>query len=305
MNFGERFKSHAKTLAEAAKQFQSFDDMAAQDEYIHSDSLNVKNKTNTPASSVTPTRRTTELLDSLISPISMPAPQESAHVEPHLRSSGGTRANSYDSSSAGRNDQQERHEEEESDHDPVLDTIQPKPSLKKKSSDIMPPPSEERKNTNRFMDDLNDRLAKPNVDVEQGLAQTATADTSANAIENDNRWGWRIGAATSQMKELMGRSHSSTDYVPFRSPLSRTTNSISEPSLKDEDYNVVESSAILGADDQAELDRIRLATQSDPVTLLLNIVKQHPQFAFILFTLVLGSAMYFYSRHQGAEDDVN
>jgi hypothetical protein len=57
---------------------------------------------------------------------------------------------------------------------------------------------------------------------------------------------------------------------------------------------------VLQAKDQAE---IRLGAQGDPITLMLNVVKQHPQFAFIAFTLVLGSAVYFYSRHR-TEDDV-
>jgi hypothetical protein len=60
---------------------------------------------------------------------------------------------------------------------------------------------------------------------------------------------------------------------------------------------------VLQAEEQAELDRLRDGAQGDPLTLMLNIVKQHPQFAFIAFTLSLGSAVYFYSRHR-TQDDV-
>ena len=74
---------------------------------------------------------------------------------------------------------------------------------------------------------------------------------------------------------------------------------------KEEEFNVVQSSLVLQAEEQAELDRMKLSTQSDPVTMLLNIFKQHPQFSFIAFTLVLASAVYFYSRHRGTEDDVS
>jgi len=292
MNFGERFKSHAKTLAEAAKQFQSFDDMAAQDDYIHSDSLNVK-ATTTTAVSESPTQRTSELLDSLISPISMNPHQD--HAEPHQRSSNA----SFDHAS----DHASHYDEEEGgSHDPILDTIRYKTPLKKKSSDVMP---EERKAASRFMDDLNDRLSKPNVDVEQGLPKTTTAASESPTnliIETNNRWGWMKGAATSKMKDFMGKSE---ETIPFRSPLSRTTSSVVSETPKEEEFHVVQSSAILGEEDQAELDRIRLGAQGDTLTFILNIVKQHPQFAFIAFTLVLASAMYFYSRHEGAEDDVN
>lgn len=112
--------------------------------------------------------------------------------------------------------------------------------------------------------------------------------------------------AASKMTELMGQARRTSETVPFRSPLSRATSSVQpETTTKEEEFHVVESSAILGEEDQAELDRIRLGAQGDSLTFVLNIIKQHPQFAFIGFTLVLGSAMYFYSRHQGAEDDVN
>lgn len=295
MNFGERFKSHAKTLAEAATQFQNFDEMAEQDDYIHHDDLNVKSTTVT---SDTPTRRTSELLDSLISPISINPSQETA--EPHRRPS-------LTSSERSDQQQQESHYDDEGDsHDPILDNMRSKSSLKKKSSDLMsPPPEQERKTAaNRFMDDLNDRLSKP-LDIEQGLSQqTAAAASSTNSsVDTNNRWGWMKGVATSRMNDLMGRSSANDGEVPFRSPLSRTTSSV-VPQKKGE-FNVLQSSAILGEEDQAELDRIRLGAQGDSLTFILNMVKQHPQFAFIAFTLVLGSAMYFYSRQKGAEDDVN
>ena len=103
------------------------------------------------------------------------------------------------------------------------------------------------------------------------------------------------------MKDLMVES---SKVVPFRSPLSRTTSSV-KPQRKEEEILVVQSSAILGEEEQAELDRIRTGAQGDSLTMILNVVKQHPQFTFIAFTLVLGSAMYFYSRYRGAEDDVN
>ena len=302
MNFGDRFKSHAKTLAEAAKQFQSFDEMAEQDDYIHSDGLNVSNtnitmnNNDSTPSRGPPTRTTSELLDSLISPITL---QQQTVDEPHRRPS----SNDSNSSHA-----EHRHESSDSldyrEEDPMLDTLNSKRTLKKKSSDLMPT-SNERKAANRFMDDLEELMAKPN--VEQGQSQTTTNESSSITNNSDN-WGWVKGAATSKMNELMGRpSFDREETLPFRSPLSRTASSVraTESTTPEEEFHIVQSSAILGEEDQAELDRIRLGAQGDSLTFVLNIVKQHPQFAFIGFTLVLGSAMYFYSRYRGAEDDVN
>lgn len=304
MNFGERFKSHAKTLAEAAKQFQSFDEMAEQDDYIHSDSLNVSTTTSVSES---PARKTSELLDSLISPISTLQSDSNPHRRPPNGSIG----------SSSQNDSSDPLQQETDDsHDPILETLGTQHSLKRKSSDLVstsaPPsePEEQRKSANRFLDDLNERLAKPNVDVEHGLPQTSNEDSKSTSTssDTDSRLGWMKGVlATTKLKDFMGKSENSTTASSFRSPLSRTTSNVapSKTTSKEEEYNIVQSSALLGEEDQAELDRIRLGTQGDSLTFLLNVIKQNPQFAFLAFTLVLATFMYFYSRHQGAEDDVN
>lgn len=305
MNFADRFKSHAKTLAEAAKQFQSFDEMAEQDDYIHSDGLNVSSNTkstnnndSTPSRNP-PARSTSELLDSLISPITL---QQQIIDEPHRRPSGNDFINSSHA---------EHHESSDSldfqEKDPILDTLNSKHAFEKKSNDLSPT-SVERKTVNRFMDELEERLAKP--DVEQGQSRTLStkANETSSIANNNDTWGWIKGAAASKMNELMRRpSPDRKDTLPFRSPLSRTLTSVHDTasSTPEEEFHIVESSAILAEEDQAELDRIRLGAQGDSLTFVLNIVKQHPQFSFIGFTLVLGSAMYFYSRYRGAEDDVN
>lgn len=315
MNFGERFKSHAKTLAEAAKQFQSFDEMAAQDEYIHSEDLNVNATTTTDSS--TPARRTSELLDSLISPIAVNTLQDE---QPHRRPS--TSVNDLsDPVTSHQEGHYDKDEANDSSHDPILHSIRTQHSLKKKSSDLTTPPQQPTAgegttaSSNRFMKELNDRLATP-LDVEQGLPNTTTtsdkeSSSSNGSVDNtnNNRWGWMKGAAASKVKNLI-KTTSATDSssVPFRSPLSRQGSVVPETTTRpkeEEEYNVVQSSAILGEEDQAELDRIRLGAQGDSLTLVLNLVKRNPQFSFIAFTLFLASAMYFYSKHRGAQDDVN
>lgn len=303
MSFASLFKTHAVALTEAAKQFQSFDNMAAEDEYIHSDSLNVKKQSTTDNATrrtsdvldsliileqKTPSRRTSDILDSLIT--------LDHSKEPHRLPSDNVRLNttSYDFSGL--------YEEDDNRGDPINEKGRSKKEdhpLKEKNSDLVSSSQESgsaRKSASRFMDDLDHRLSKPSIDVESGLPEPVESSTAVD----DSRWGWIKVAAKSRVNELVGRV-ADEERVPFRSPLSRTATP-PEPT-RDEGFNVVQSSSVLQAEDQAELDRIRLGVQGDPLTLVLNVVKQHPQFAFIAFTLVLGSAVYFYSRHR-TEDDV-
>jgi len=72
---------------------------------------------------------------------------------------------------------------------------------------------------------------------------------------------------------------------------------------------VAVSSSVLGADEQAELERMRMAMTAphpsmDPLTMVLTNIKQNPHFAFIGFTLVLCYVVYFYSRHKEEIDEV-
>lgn len=303
MSFASLFKTHAVALTEAAKQFHSFDDMAAEDEYIHSDSLNVKKKSTTD----TATRRTSDVLDSLII-LKQETPLRCANEildslismdeskEPHRRPSDSERLNktSYDFSGLYQEDSNggdsiiEKGRSKKEDHQP-----------KEKNSDIGSSSQESgstTKSTSRFMDDLEHRLSKPNIDMESGLPEPVEPSKAVD----DSRWGWIKDAAKSRMNELIGRK-ADEERVSFRSPLSRTV--IRPEPTREEEFNVVQSSSVFRAEDQAELDRIRLGAQGDHLTYALNVLKQHPQFAFIAFTLVLGSAVYFYSRHR-TEDDV-
>jgi hypothetical protein len=285
---------------------------------IHSEDLNVK-ATTTTDSSTSPARRTSELLDSLISPIAVNTLQDE---QPHRRPSTSVNDLSDPAVTSHQEGHYDKDEANDSSHDPILHSIRTHHSLKKKSSDLTTPPQQPTAgegttaSSNRFMKELNDRLATP-LDVEQGLSNTTTTSdkesaSSSNASvddNNNNRWGWMKGAAASKVKNLIGTT-SATDSssVSFRSPLSRQGSVVPETTTtpkEEEEYNVVESSAILGEEDQAELDRIRLGAQGDSLTLVLNLVKRNPQFSFIAFTLFLASAMYFYSKHRGAQDDVN
>jgi hypothetical protein len=306
--FAEQFKTRALALTEAAKKFQNFDDMAAEDEYVHSDSLNVKKRSTTDTSRKArtsdvlnsivinkqpPSRRTSDILDSLITLDESKEPrQRTSSDSDSERLNTTTRSN--DSSVNGREDNGNnlaRSKKEDS-------------RLEKKTSDLVSSSQESgsaRKSANRFMDDLESRLSKPIIDVESGLPEPVDASKS----DNDNRWGWIKNAAKIRVNEYMGQTAADEERVPFRSPLSRTASKVLEPTKKDEEFEVgvVESSSVLQAEEQAELDRLRDGAQGDPLTLMLNIVKQHPQFAFIAFTLSLGSAVYFYSRHR-TQDDV-
>jgi cytochrome P450 len=68
------------------------------------------------------------------------------------------------------------------------------------------------------------------------------------------------------------------------------------------DFVLRTSISVMGADERAALDRMRLS--SEPISTTVSNILQNPHFAFILVTLILGSAAYFYSRHKEQMDDV-
>ena len=214
MNF-DRFKAHAQTLAAAAKQFQSFDDMAAQDQYIHSDGLNVKS---TKTVEKGPT--TSQVLESLIAQHDASFDSKQSDSESHRRLSSGRTSSTKDDDSDNHWDQDDSARDD--GDDPIMDMIHEKRTLKKKPSDLVSPQQDvQRKSTHRFLDDLDDRLSKPNIDIEEGLSQPVES-TQSNG-DSDKRWGWIKAAATSRMTELMGNNNAdpNQERMPFRSPLSR------------------------------------------------------------------------------------
>lgn len=309
-SFVERFKSQANVLSEAAKQFQSFDDMAAQDDYIHSDSLNVKNTSSSSTTNKQDSgRRTRDVLNSLIMTPQEVCFDESESIasssnmsEPHHRRP------SHDSNLTSTNSSTIIEDSLRDFHDPILDMARSNNnkensesrSLKKKTSTVAPQDTA-RKSANRFMDDLNDRLSKPieDRDVEMGQPSSEVQPSA------EDKWEWIKSAAKSRVQDFMVQNATSStneEQVPFRSPLSRSFTTKPKSSAvqqEQDDFHVVQSTSILHADDVAELDRIR---QGDSLSFVLTVVKQNPQLAFIAFTLVLGSAIYFYSRHLTADD---
>lgn len=289
-----RVKAHA---ADAARSIRNFDDMAAQDEYIHSADLR------TPESRIKHDEMTASRYPP---PTSFGGNAPTVTVTTTARKLPPTKTHALDvlnqatefSSLMGDNDDRTIPQQVPLVHD---DDKSAKEKVKK---------------PNRFMDDLSDRLSK----TEQGNDRVQIKAVSLE-IENPEQttqvqplWNsWSV--KTPVLANVLSRFQSPpvSDMRAILGPLSarkvqeeaqRDVESQSKDDMDDStnDYIVRSSISVLGADEQAALDRMRLS--SEPHAATVASILQNPHFAFILFTLILGSAAYFYSRHKEQMDDV-
>lgn len=289
-----RVKAHA---ADAARSIRNFDDMAAQDEYIHSADLR------TPESRIKHDEMTASRYPP---PTSFGGNAPTVTVTTTARKLPPTKTHALDvlnqatefSSLMGDNDDRTIPQQVPLVHD---DDKSAKEKVKK---------------PNRFMDDLSDRLSK----TEQGNDRVQINAVSLE-IENPEQttqvqplWNsWSV--KTPVLANVLSRFQSPpvSDMRAILGPLSarkvqeeaqRDVESQSKDDMDDStnDYIVRSSISVLGADEQAALDRMRLS--SEPHAATVASILQNPHFAFILFTLILGSAAYFYSRHKEQMDDV-
>jgi hypothetical protein len=324
MNFElikSRVQASAVAAAEAARNFKSLDQMAADDEYIHSEGLKTSSSSRGTVSGVTAsmTNNRSSLLEE-----QQPARHSSAipnggHDRIQERCTLSKQSSSVllsiveelvnnDTPTPGSR-------QDDSDSEEVNDSLEEEYSVGKQRK---------KKNPTRFMEDLDERLSK----AEQGMPPIVTAAASPRTVlpppsaastiiqrqQAENRWSsWMKSTSIGQMVSSRVLQVSSATRGEERKPIMGTgllsrksSQSVQEDDNgPDEEHVVLVSSSVLGDEERAELERIKLvSTTSNPLTLLLSLVKHHPHHAFIAFTLVLAFAAYFYSRHRGSEDDV-
>lgn len=294
-----RVKEQAAIAADAARSVSNFDAMAANDDYIHHDDLR------TPDA---PTQTREQLLKT-----SSPAP--SRNRSPSTRSKSPVVVVSTRSRSP-------RTQSTRTNAAAILSQASQFSSMVSSDDDEDDVELAERKvkNPNRFMADLDQRLSRPEevlVQEEpnhQPVAMTPLSSSSSQA----KLPGWlkspvmanmlaklQSPATTNSSVVTTGRSEERRPMIVGPLSSRRLPDNDDQPDEEDPmEHHVVVSSSMLGADEQAELMRMAQTTRSDPLTTMLTTIKQNPQFAFILFTLVLGSVVYFYSRHKEEIDDV-
>jgi hypothetical protein len=284
-----RVKAHA---VDAARSIRNFDDMAAQDEYIHSADLR------TPES---------RWKDNETARRNAPPPSLAGNATTVTRKS--TKTNASDvlnqatafSSLLGDSD------------DPTID--------QQVLLVVDEPAKEKTKKPNRFMDDLSERLSKTEEGNDRVQIKTASLriDDPEHTTQPPPLWNsWSV--KTPVLANVLSRFQSPPVSTNKPEEMRPMVGPLSARKVQEEDHGDVESQytddmddstndfvlrssiSVLGADERAALDRMR--TSSEPITTTLASILQNPHFAFILVTLILGSAAYFYSRHKEQIDDV-
>ena len=330
-SFRAKVRASALKAAEAAMSVSSLDQMAADDEYIHSEGLKVsKSKDKKTA---TASQQLNELLP-------LPSTEQVQHAQqlqpfpakPPITSQSSLHVADAVRDRQRRPTQPKKYDDDEGSDDDDDDlimsmirrtpaTVEPRPNKTKlKQGPPNPGPVHvehipRKKNPNRFMSDLDDRLSK----VEEARPEATIPKqqtSSAPSAEQKNSWNLLQSAVTTSsigqfLSQKLAVPIAATDEERKRmkGPLvSRRDHGADKDDHEEEDpFLVVVSSSVLGADEAAELERMRLATQQStgPCAMVWQTIRQNPHHAFIVFTLLLGSAAYFYSRHRGSEDDVS
>ena len=272
INF-EDFKTRVRAQAvEAARSIRNLDDMAASDDYIHTSDLRTphgQRKEETARKSSLSKVKAVDLLNQATAFSSLVV-EDADHEDPDLLVA---------------------------ERQPLREASTPK-------------------KPNRFMDDLSERLSK----TEDGNDRVRGTDVGHLEMDQlpqlqvQQQPSWNAWLATSPaMANVLIRLQSPTGLVhkdEMRStvgPLSAQKSQeemenesirISEGALEESphDFVIKSSIAIFGDEERAALDRMR--TSSNPGATILNTIMENPHFAFILLTLVLGAAVYFYSRHK-------
>jgi hypothetical protein len=162
-----------------------------------------------------------------------------------------------------------------------------------------------KKNPNRFMQDLDQRMAMPKLDhdddddddnMEAGLLSSSSAK-AAPAEPSAWLWGMLNGG---------GRQQESSAAVTERKAAFSRQDRQTQVKPVEESYNVVGSSSVLGEDEIRALAQMKESSTRQGVgAACLDRVRRHKREGFIVFTLLLGWAVYFYSRKISVENDVH
>jgi hypothetical protein len=175
--------------------------------------------------------------------------------------------------------------------------------------DESPVRTQQKKNPNRFMQDLDQRMAMPELytdDVEKAGLLSSEAPDNRTLEQPSSVWLWDVLKGGSRQQQQQQDSNTAATQERKAAPLSRQDRRTQEPPKPvQENFYVVGSSSVLGEDEIRALAQLKESSRpTGLVSSCLGLVRRHPRESFILFTLILGWVVYFYSRKISAEDDV-
>lgn len=150
------------------------------------------------------------------------------------------------------------------------------------------------------------------IDIMNGSSTTAGDDTY-RALRAGLSWIRNVASPQleSFSKQLMskisdpdgvvGNNKSVNGRKPMIGPRHATPHTRNND-CQDDEIIVSTSAAFLGAQDTAELERIRMKHSASWMTVLLQNCIDNPRLLFIAATLVIALFAYFYSRHRSVDD---
>ena len=159
----------------------------------------------------------------------------------------------------------------------------------------------------RFMEDLDSRLAMENMQppiASPGRTARPAVTASTGESPQPTAASWFSGVAAKSM-DLMGKTNpqrqSQQSLSLSAAPLMSRARWRPHPAHDGDDelanVAVVSSTAMLGDEEMRELAQLRASQQQSfsLSSLLWNVVRDYPRESFIVFTLLLGSFVYFRS----------
>jgi hypothetical protein len=162
-----------------------------------------------------------------------------------------------------------------------------------------------KKNSNRFMEELDQRMAMPELhdnnedddDMEAGLLSSSSAKAPA---EPSFLWGMLSKGVVSRQQQESNAAVKERKAAPLTRQSWRT-----QIKPVEESYAVVGSSSVLGEDEIRALAQLKESSARQGMgTACLDKVRRHPRESFIVFTLLLGWVVYFYTKNISLENDV-
>lgn len=295
--WADKLKASAEAAAEAARAFQGFDDMAAKDDYIHSDSLNVKRQRghkSSPSKVVQETSKATPSHAESSSFISnlMSSMENGASLTTPTAVASNTARSSRESMPLLRSVQQtiETHDSDEED-DPIWASLRHRSDAASSTSSVssdtsnqeLDGASERKKNKRRFLEDLEQRTSRVNAIT--GTEPSPVAATAAATAQQQqiSSWmsTWGLRSSNTNKPEIAS---------PGLPPLARRPKVVAAAPPVDDDFHIVVSSNVLAVDELKELAAIRSERS------LWQLTRQHPREFFVILTLVLGVLAYLFGQ---------
>jgi hypothetical protein len=318
-SFTEQLKASALQAARVAQNLATtgFDEMAASDEYVQSEGYNHHHQpgvrkppssTATTTTTTTTTTAATTLLSIATKSKQQDQQQQQLPPKPLITTQPSIVQDYGDSTYLLSNSE----DEDDDDDDPIRSILR----SKKESGHSFK--EERRKETNRFIDDLECRLSMPEQPGYPPIPHSCTSNSTSPPSIADGTIAisaWLSTAATSIgipskliATTKKGTPHSNAMHTSTMAPLARHNNNNNKrPQTVQHNMNdimignvaLISSTAMLGESEKQQLEQLRLLEQQStpfgPIRLLYEtIVVHHHREVFIVLTLVLCALVYFH-----------